>query len=100
MLISITGRVFTLDEKKNIFGEIEKKTNVNQQDLLKLAQSASKTDLKSEQNVRQLIQQVALVAGVSVNKKKEDELVKAIVANNVPMDFGTLSKMFQKNNGK
>ncbi|WP_026689469.1 stage VI sporulation protein F [Alteribacter aurantiacus] len=89
-----------MDEKKNIFGEIEKKTKVNQQDLFKLAQSASNTNLKSEQNVRQLIRQVALVAGVSVDKKKEDELVKAIISNNVPMDFGTLAKMFQKNNGK
>ncbi|WP_096434855.1 stage VI sporulation protein F [Alteribacter populi] len=90
-----------MDEKKNsFFDQVEKKTNVKQQDLFKLAQNASKTDLKSEQNVRQLIQQVARVANVPVSKKKEDELVKAIISNNVPMDFGTLAKMFQKKGGK
>ncbi|TMW73610.1 stage VI sporulation protein F [Alteribacter natronophilus] len=88
------------DKKKNpLFDQIEQKTNVKQADLFKLAQSAGKTDLKNEQNIRQLIRQVAMVANVQVSKKKEDELVKAILSNNVPMDFGTLGKMLNKNGG-
>ncbi|PYZ94497.1 stage VI sporulation protein F [Salipaludibacillus keqinensis] len=83
--------------KKNpFFDQLEKKTNVKHKDLLQLAQSVNQTDLSNEKNVRQLIHQVALMANVPVSKQKEDELVKAITSNKVPMDFGTLSKMFQK----
>jgi len=86
-----------VDEKKNPFYEqIEKKTNVKQQDLLELAQSLNQTDLTDEQNVRRLIHQVGQMANVPVSKEKEDELVKAITSNQVPMDFGTLAKMFKK----
>ncbi|WP_416149700.1 stage VI sporulation protein F [Salipaludibacillus sp. HK11] len=86
-----------MDEKKNPFYEqIEKKTNVKQEDLLKLVQSLNQTDLTEESNVRQLIHQVAKMANKPVSKEKEDELVKAITSNQVPLDFGTLAKMFQK----
>lgn len=85
-------------EGKNhsIFDQLEGKTNVKQQDLFKLAQSVNQTDLSQEENVRKLIHQVAAVANVPVSKEKEDELVKAITNNKVPMDFGSLAKMFQK----
>jgi hypothetical protein len=87
---------FVLDEKKgSIFDQVEKKTNVKQQDLFKLANQVSSTDLKNEENVRNLIHQVAKLANVPVSKKKEDELVKAITSNNVPTDFASLAKMFQ-----
>lgn len=86
-----------MDEKKNPFYEqIEKKTNVKQQDLLELAQSLNQTDLTDEKNVRQLIHQVGQMANVPVSKEKEEELVKAITSKQVPMDFGSLSKMFRK----
>ncbi|UTR09611.1 MULTISPECIES: stage VI sporulation protein F [Evansella] len=85
-----------MDEKKgSIFDQVEKKTNVKQQDLFKLANQVSSTDLKNEENVRNLIHQVAKLANVPVSKKKEDELVKAITSNNVPTDFASLAKMFQ-----
>lgn len=86
-----------MDEKKNPFYEqIEKKTNVKQQDLLELAQSLNQTDLTDEKNVRQLIHHVSRMANVPVSKEKEEELVKAITSKQVPMDFGSLSKMFRK----
>ncbi|UCZ54761.1 stage VI sporulation protein F [Bacillus shivajii] len=86
-----------MDEKKNIFEQVQKKANVNQQDLFNLANSINTSDLKDEKNVRKLIHQVAQVANVKVSKEKEDELVKAITSNNVPVDFASLAKMFQKN---
>lgn len=85
-------------ERKNhsIFDQLEGKTNVKQQDLFKLAQSVNQTDLSKEDNIRQLIHQVAAVANVTVSKQKEDDLVKAILNNQVPTDFGSLAKMFQR----
>jgi hypothetical protein len=86
-----------VDGKKNPFyDQIERKTNVKQEDLLELAQSLNQTDLAEEQNVRKLIHQVGQMANVPVSKEKEDELVKAITSNKIPMDFGSLAKMFKK----
>ena len=45
--------------------------------------------------LRQLIHQVALMAGREVPKEQEDQIVKAIINNNMPADFGSLSKMFK-----
>lgn len=84
------------DKKGSLFDQLEKKTNVKHQDLLQLAQSVNNTDLSNEENVRRLIHQVSQLANVQVSKQKEDELVKAITSNQVPMDFASLAKMFQK----
>ncbi len=80
----------------NFFDNIEKKTNVKQEDIFKLAQSVSNANLKDEKTVRQLIAQVARLANKPVSKEKEDQIVNAIINNNMPMDLGSLSKMFGK----
>ncbi|KHF40350.1 stage VI sporulation protein F [Halalkalibacter okhensis] len=76
--------------------QIQKKTNVRPDELLKLANSVSNTNLKDEAAVRQLISQVAKLANKPVSKEKEDQIVKAITTNNMPMDFASLAKMFNK----
>ncbi len=87
-----------LDMSNNnpFFDNIEKRTNVKQEDLFKLANSVNGANLKDENTIRQLIAQVSTLAGVPVSKEKEDEIVRAIVNNNVPLDFASLSKMFTK----
>jgi hypothetical protein len=85
-----------VDKNNSFFDKIEKKTNVKQQDIFNLANSVSGANLKDEQTVRNLIQQVAKMANKPVSKEKEDELVKTIINNNIPMDFASLAKMFGK----
>jgi hypothetical protein len=76
--------------------QIQKKTNVKPEDLLKLANSVSNTNLQDEKAVRQLISQVSRLANKPVSKEKEDQIVEAITKNNMPMDFASLAKMFNK----
>ncbi|WP_396126208.1 stage VI sporulation protein F [Anaerobacillus sp. CMMVII] len=85
-----------MGNNNNFFDNLEKKTNVKQQDIFNLANSVSGANFKDEQTVRNLIQQVAKLANRSVPKEKEDELVKTIVNNNMPVDFASLAKMFGK----
>jgi hypothetical protein len=80
----------------DFFNDIEKKTNVSKQQLFELADSAKHANFSDERAVRRLIAQVSQVAGVPVSKEKEDRLVKAIVNNQIPMDFSTLAKMFNQ----
>ncbi|MCD8511464.1 MAG: stage VI sporulation protein F [Bacillus sp. (in: Bacteria)] len=70
---------------------------MKQQDLFNLANSVGSTDLEDEENVRQLIHQVAQLANVPISKEKEEELVKAITSKNIPTDFMSLAKIFQEN---
>ncbi|MFC0559869.1 stage VI sporulation protein F [Halalkalibacter alkalisediminis] len=76
--------------------QIQKKANVKPDDLFKLANSVSNTNLQDEAAVRQLIAQVAKLANKPVSKEKEDQIVEAITKNNMPMDFASLAKMFNK----
>lgn len=96
MMKLILREDITVDKNNSFFDNLEKKTNVKQEDIFNLANSVSGANFKDEQTVRNLIQQVAKLANKPVSKEKEDELVKAIVNNNMPMDFGTLAKMFGK----
>ncbi|MDA3130207.1 stage VI sporulation protein F [Aliibacillus thermotolerans] len=82
-------------DNDNIFDQIEKETNVKQEDLLRLAQSLSNADFQDEKTVRKVISDVARLAGRKVSKQQEDELVNAIVNNNIPMDLSSISKWFQ-----
>ncbi|WP_413380469.1 stage VI sporulation protein F [Alkalihalobacillus sp. 1P02AB] len=75
---------------------VQKKTNVRPDQLLKLANSVSQANLQDEATVRQLIAQVSKIANKPVSKEKEDQLVQAILKNNVPADFASLAKMFNK----
>ena len=80
----------------SFFDKVEKKTSVNQQDLLQLAQSVEGADFKDEETVRQLISQVASLANADVSQQKEDQLVEAITQNKIPLDLASLSQLFSK----
>jgi hypothetical protein len=80
----------------NLFNNIEKQSKVNKDDIFKLASSVQNANLRDEQVLRQLIHQVAAMAGRDVSKEKEDQIVNAIINNNMPTDFSALSKMFKK----
>ncbi|TES57721.1 stage VI sporulation protein F [Halalkalibacterium halodurans] len=80
--------------ERSFFDHLKNKTNVNPADLFKLADSVSQANLRDEKTVRQLITQVSRLANVPVPKEKEDQIVKAILNNDVPTDLASLTKMF------
>lgn len=75
---------------------IEKKTGVNMDKVVKLANSLENANFKDEKTVRGVIQEVAQLANKKVPKQKEDKIVEAIMKNDVPLDFSSLSKMINK----
>lgn len=80
----------------NFFKNIEKKTGVNMQDVLQLANSVQSANFKDEKTVRSIIQRVSQIANKPVSKQLEDKIVNSIVNGNEKMDFGTISKMINK----
>lgn len=73
------------------FKKIEKKTNVNKQTILDLAQKLQQNDLKNENTLREVIQELSQMTGKEVSKEKEDKIINAVVNDNIPKD---IDKMF------
>jgi hypothetical protein len=88
------GGGLQMERDQQFFDKIEKKTSVKKDDIFKLAQSVSGSNLRDERTIRMLISQVSSMAGVAVTKQKEDQIVQAVLNNNIPLDLTTLSKMF------
>ena len=71
----------------SIFSKVEEKTSLKKEDIIKLAKKASKEDLSNEKNIRNLIKEVAKMAGKEVSKDKEEKILNAIKKDNIPKDL-------------
>ena len=74
----------------SIFDKVEQKSNVKKEDILKLAKSISGQDLNDENNLRDLIQKVAKLAGKEVSKEKEEKIINAVKKDKVPKDMNKM----------
>ena len=74
-----------------LFKKIEKKTNVNKETILDLAKKLQENDLKNENTLREVIQELSQMTGREVSKEKEDKIINAVINDNVPKD---IDKMF------
>ena len=74
-----------MDDK--FFDKVEAKTKVKKEDIIALAKSVSGQDLNDEKNLRNLIKEVAKLAGKDVSKEKEESIVKAVKKDKVPKNF-------------
>jgi hypothetical protein len=82
--------------ENGFFKNIEKKTGVNMQDILQLANSLQSANFKDETTVRNVIRRVSQIANKPVSKDMEDKIVKSIVNDGKQLDFNTISNMINK----
>ena len=75
----------------NFFNKVEKKTNVSKDTILSLAKKLQNSDMKDENVLRDMVQEISSITGKEVSKEKEDKIVNAIINDNVPKD---IDKMF------
>ncbi|TRM12583.1 stage VI sporulation protein F [Lentibacillus cibarius] len=80
----------------NLFGKVQEQSNINTNDIYKVANSVKNADFSDEQTVRDLVQHLAQMADKPISKAKEDRIVETITNNNMPVDMQTLNKMFKK----
>lgn len=74
----------------DVFKKVQKKSNVKKEDIIKLAKQIQGTNLKDENNLRQLIKDVARIAGKEVSKEKEDKIVDVVKKDKVPKNLDKL----------
>lgn len=75
----------------NFFRKIEKKTNVGKDTILGLAKKLQEGNLKDENTLREVIQELSKMTGKDISKEKEEKIINAVKNNNVPKN---IDKMF------
>ena len=71
----------------NFFNRIEKKTNVNKETILSLAEKLQKNDMKNEGTLREVIEELSKMTGREVSKEKQDKIIEAVINDKVPKDI-------------
>lgn len=71
----------------SFFNKIEKKTNVNKDTIMSLAQKLQQNDLKNEETLRDVIRELSKMTGKEVPKEKEDKIIEAVINDQVPKDL-------------
>lgn len=77
--------------KDSLFNKIEKKTSINKDTILELANKLQKNNMKDENNIREIIKDISNLTGKEVSKEKEDKIIKTIMEDKVP---NNIDKMF------
>ena len=67
----------------NLFKKVESKTNVKKSDILELAKSIQNKNMSDEKNLRELIQNIAKMAGKDVDEGKEEKIINAVKNNQI-----------------
>ena len=68
----------------NFFKKVEKKTNVDKNTILSLAEKLQDDNMKNEAALRDVIQQISILTGKEVPKEKEDKIINTIMQDKVP----------------
>lgn len=75
---------FILRFSDNFFKKVEKKTNVNKETILSLAEKLQDENMKNETVLRDVIKEIGALTGKEVSKEKEDKIIKTIIDDKVP----------------
>lgn len=73
------------------FKKVEKKTKVDKNTILSLAEKLQKGNMKDEKTIREVIQSLSAMTGKKVSKEKEDKILNVVLKDKIP---NGVDKMF------
>lgn len=79
-----------------MFDKIQKNSNINPEDIFKVADSVKNANFSDEKTVRNLVRHLSKMADKPLSKEKEDKIVQSIVNNKMPGDMQSLNQLFKK----
>lgn len=71
----------------SFFKKIEKKTNVNKETILSLANKLQQGNMKDENTLREVIHDISNMTGREVSKEKEQKIINAVLNDRVPSNL-------------
>ena len=72
------------------FDKVKKRSGVDKNTILGLAEKLQEKDLKDEGTLREVIQTLSNMTGKGVSKEQEDKIINAVVNDKVPKDMGNM----------
>ena len=71
----------------NVFKKVEKKTNINKNTILSLAEKLKSGNFKDEKVLNEVISELSLMTGREISNEKREKIIKAIKNDKVPNDI-------------
>ena len=71
----------------SFFKKVEKKTNVNKETILSLANKLQNGNMKDETTLKEVISTLSKMTGREVSKEQEEKIINAVVNDKVPKDL-------------
>lgn len=80
--------------QKGLFDKLQKNSNINPDDVYKVAESVKSADFSDERTVRNLVRHLSKMANKPLDQEREDKIVQSITNNKIPGDIQSLNKFF------
>lgn len=74
----------------SFLNKVEKKTNVSKESILELASRLKGGNLKDENTIRSVIDELAKLTGKEVSKAQSDKIVEAVVGDKIPKNLESM----------
>lgn len=71
----------------SFFKKVEKKTNVNKETILSLANKLQNGNMKDEATLKEVISTLSNMTGRPVSKEQEDKIINAVMNDKVPQNI-------------
>lgn len=71
----------------SFLNKVEKKTNVSKQSILDIASKLKDGDLKNENTIRGVIDELSKLTGKPVSKEQSDRIVNAVIGDQIPSNL-------------
>ena len=68
----------------SFFKKVEKKTNVDKDKIIKLANKLQNGNMKDEKTLKEVIGTLSQMTGRTVSKEQEEKIINAVVNDKVP----------------
>ena len=69
------------------FDKVKKKTNVDKETILSLANKLQQGNMKDEKTLKEVISEISKVTGREVSKEKEQKIIDAVINDKVPQNL-------------
>ncbi len=71
----------------NLFNKVEKKTNINKNTILSLAEKLKSGNFKDEKVLNEVIDELSYMTGRDISIEKRDKIIKAIKDDKIPKNI-------------
>ena len=81
--------------ERSFFKNIERKTGVDFDEIMNLANALTYADFSDEKQVRKIVKKVSKLANKPVSRELEEKIVASIIQDGKSLDFSKIEKMMK-----